>query len=195
MYDAGQMFRERQVVLDNQFSNISAKLTNLDLHHVDIKTEQECIVYIIRRKHCRAVHKDFKDFLSSARLWSPKRGSAAVEQPCSRALPFVSFVPNSLPCHPGFHPCHPGFIWTACLATQAPIFASLPPIQSSFLLQTPSRSCNHFQICLIWPELSHGFEAEIPYSISYVTMQIYSRRLYLPLFRSNLLFIEPNFAA
>ena len=77
------------------------------------------------------MHKDFKDFLSSARLWSPKRGSAAVEQPCSRALPFVSFVPNSLPCHPGFHPCHPdfhpchpGFIWTACLANQAPIFAS-----------------------------------------------------------------------
>ena len=148
------------------------------------------------------MHKDFKDFLSSARLWSPKRGSAAVGQPCSRALPFVSFVPNSLPCHPGFHPCHPGFhpchpgfIWTACLATQTPIFASLPPIQSSFLLQTPRRSCIHFQICLIWPELSHGFEAEIPYSISYVTMQICSRRLYLPipLFRSNPLFIEPSF--
>ena len=114
------------------------------------KTEQECIVNIIRRKHCRAVHKDFKDFLSSARLWSPKRGSAAVGQPRSRALPFVSFVPNSLPCHPGFHPCHPGFIWTACLAPQTPIFASLPPIQSSFLLQTPRRSCIHFQICLMW---------------------------------------------
>ena len=48
------------------------------------------------------MHKDFKDFLSSARLWSPKRGSAAVGQPCSRALPFVPFVPNSLPRHPGF---------------------------------------------------------------------------------------------
>ena len=143
----------------------------------------------------RAVHKDFKDFLSSARLWSPKRGSAAVGQPCSRALPFVSFVPNSLSCHPGFHPCHPGFIWTACLAIQASIFASLPPIQSSLLLQTPRTLCIHLQICLIWPELSHGFEAEIPYSISYVTMQIYSRQLYLPLFRSNLLFIGPSFAA
>ena len=136
----------------------------------------------------RAVHKDFKDFLSSARLWSPKRGSAAVGQPCSRALPFVSFVPNSLP-------CHPGFIWTACLASQAPIFASLPPIQSSFLLQTPRRSCIHFQICLILPELSHGFDAEIPYSISCVTAHICLRRLYLPLLRTNLLFIGPSFAA
>ena len=165
------------------------------LHYVHKKTEHECTVFIIRRKHCRAVHKDFKDFLSSARLWSPKRGSAAVEQPCSRALPFVSFVPNSLSCHPGFHPCHPGFIWTACLATQAPIFASLPPIQSSLLLQTPRRSCIHFQICLILPELSHGFDAEIPYSISYVTAQICLRRLYVPLFRSSLLFIELCFAA
>ena len=138
MCDAGQMFQGRKVVSDNQFSNISAQLTNLDLHHVDKKTEQECIVYIIRRKHCRAVHKDFKDFLSSARLWSPKRGSAAVEQPCSRALPFVSFVPNSLP----------------CLATQASILATLasyelpalPPRLPSLLPCHPSShpfSCKH----------------------------------------------------
>ena len=100
------------------------------------KTEQECIVYIIRRKHCRAVHKDFKDFLSSARLWSPKRGSAAVRQPCSRALPFVSFVPNSLSCHPGFHPCHPGFIWTATLPLRFPSLLPCHPSSHPF-------SCKH----------------------------------------------------